>query len=84
MVTVGGRLHYRDLVYVGLDTYALPPRQHAPRCTDYDIQHCGASTVGLMAGLGFEGTGGKALVAVAAVVGIAATIVLAAELGSVH
>lgn len=57
--TLGGRLHVREAIWLGLDVWhRRPGAGEMPRCTDMVGSGCAAPMSGVMVGLGIEGRRG--------------------------
>jgi hypothetical protein len=77
MLTIGGRLHINDALWVGIDVWhRRPSADETPLCNDVAAANCYAPITGVMAGVGLEGRKGATVASIEA--GIAAVLFLVA------
>ena len=85
LFTAGARLHYRDLLWAGVDAFRVTnPSEPRSRCTEYAVPGCKAPMTGLRVGFGVEGRFGTLVGAAGLVAVVVGAIVIAASLGGVH
>jgi hypothetical protein len=84
LYTVGPRLHFDDLWFVGVDGYLTTYSPYSVRCNVSTVPGCTEKTTGVMIGGGIEGVSGRVLGGVGLIVLVVGGIVLAAGLGAVH
>ncbi len=81
LLTLGARVHLRELAWAGVDVFHLTRSNVGPSCSDEIVPDCTAAATGVMAGVGFEGKVG----AIVGIGGVTLSIVIVAiALASFH
>ncbi|MGE5183930.1 MAG: hypothetical protein ACM31C_17790 [Acidobacteriota bacterium] len=74
LLTLGARVHLREIAWAGVDVFHLTRANNGPSCSDEIVPDCTAAATGVMAGVGFEGKVG----AIVGIGGVTLSIIIVA------